>query len=127
MPRIFAVLPLLLACLAVAPAPAVRAEGFESDVDTVMIVSALVGGKNVFIPSTIVVTAGKPVTLSIFNTTDVPHGFAIPGLGIQEILPVQQEHVVKLPSLEGGKVHRIQCHLHEPHRGGTLVVLPAAK
>ncbi len=122
-----AVLPLLLACVAAAPARAARADGFVSDADTIQIVSTLVGGKNVFIPSTIVVTAGKPVTLSIFNTTDVPHGFAIPGIGIQEILPVQQEHVVKLPALEGGKLHRIQCQLHAPHRGGTLVVLPAAR
>ena len=34
------------------------AQGFESDVDTIQIISANVGGKNVFIPSTIVVTSG---------------------------------------------------------------------
>jgi heme/copper-type cytochrome/quinol oxidase subunit 2 len=116
---------LLLLCAAPAPA-APAAGGFSSDVDTVQIISANVGGKNVFIPSTIVVVAGKPVTLSIFNTTDVPHGFAIPGLGIQEVLPVGEEHAIKLPALEGGKVYRVQCQLHAAHRGGTLVVLPAA-
>jgi heme/copper-type cytochrome/quinol oxidase subunit 2 len=121
------VAPFLIAWLVAVSAPAVHADGFTSDVETIQIVSALVGGKNVFIPSTIVVVSGKPITLSIFNTTDVPHGFAIPGLGIAEILPVQQEHVVKLPALEAGKLHHIQCQLHAPHRGGTLVVLPAAK
>ena len=119
------VLAFALACLGASSAA--RADGFVSDVETIQVVSALVGGKNVYIPATIVVTSGKPVTLSIFNTTDVPHGFAIPGLGIAEILPVQQEHVVKLPALEGGKIYGIQCQLHAPHRGGTLVVMPAAK
>ena len=102
-----------------------RADGFESDVDTIQVVSANVGGKNVFIPSTIVVVAGKPVTLSVFNTTDVPHGFAIPGLSIQEVLPGQQEHPIKLPALKGGKVYAINCQLHPAHRTATLVVLPA--
>jgi len=115
----------VLACACASAA--VHADGFESDVETIQVVSTLVGGKNVYIPATIVVTSGKPITLSIFNTTDVPHGFAIPGLGIAEVLPVQQEHVVKLPALEGGKIYGIQCQLHAPHRGGTLVVLPAAK
>ena len=54
------------------------------------------GGKNVFIPSTIVVTAGHPVKLSIFNTTDVPHGFAIPALNVAEVLPAKAEHEIEL-------------------------------
>lgn len=103
------------------------AEGFTSDVDTIQIVSANVGGKNVFIPSTIVVTGGKPVTLSIFNTTDVPHGFAIPGIKVEAVLPVQEELAVKLPALEGGHVYQVNCQLHPAHRTATLVVLPGKK
>ena len=103
------------------------AQGFTSDVDTIQIVSANVGGKNVFIPSTIVVTGGRPVTLSIFNTTDVPHGFAIPGIKIEAVLPVQEELAVKLPALEGGHVYQVNCQLHPAHRTATLVVLPAKK
>jgi hypothetical protein len=126
MSRISAVLA-LLACAVAAALPATRARAVESDVDTIMVVSTLVGDKNVFIPSTIIVPAGKPVTLSIYNTTEVPHGFSIPALGIAEILPVKQEHVVKLPALEGGRLLRINCQLHAPHRGGTLAVMPAGK
>ena len=103
------------------------AEGFTSDVDTIQIVSANVGGKNVFIPSTIVVTGGKPVTLSIFNTTDIPHGFAIPGIKVEAVLPVQEELAVKLPALEGGHVYQVNCQLHPAHRTATLVVLPGKK
>lgn len=91
----------------------------------IQVVSTLVGGKNVFIPSTLVVAAGEPARLSIFNTTDKPHGFRIPDLGIEVVLLPQQETEVQLPRLEGGRVHEINCHLHPPHRNATLAVLPA--
>ncbi len=99
--------------------------GYTSDVSTVQIVSALVGGKNVFIPSTIVVTDGGPRTLSVFNTTEMPHGFAIAALGIEEVIPPGEEVLIELPPLEGGQVLRIHCHMHPPHRSATLVVLPS--
>jgi hypothetical protein len=99
--------------------------GYSSDVATVQVVSALVGGKNVFIPSTIVVTDGGPRSLSLLNTTEMPHGFAIAALGIETVLPPGEEVVVTLPPLHGGQVLRIHCHLHPPHRAATLVVLPS--
>jgi hypothetical protein len=46
--------------------------GYQSDVSEIQVISAVVGGKNIFIPSTIVVSAGKPQALSIFNTADNP-------------------------------------------------------
>jgi hypothetical protein len=99
--------------------------GYSSDVSTVQVVSALVGGKNVFIPSTIVVTDGGPRSLSLLNTTDAPHGFAIQALGIETVLPPGEEVVIALPPLHGGQVLRIHCHMHPPHRSATLVVLPS--
>jgi heme/copper-type cytochrome/quinol oxidase subunit 2 len=98
--------------------------GFTSDTSTIQIVTTELGGKNVFIPSTIVVTSGHPVKLSIFNSTDVPHGFAIPALNVAEVLPAKAEHEIELPALEGHQVLQIKCHLHEKHRTATLVVLP---
>jgi hypothetical protein len=98
--------------------------GFESSVSEIQIVTTKVGTKNVFIPSTIVVTAGKLQTLTLYNTTDTPHGFRIPDLGIETVLYPEKETTVELPALEGGKVHAITCHLHPPHRTATLVVLP---
>lgn len=104
-----------------------RHHGWSAEPGPIQVVSALVGGKNVFIPSTIAVVAGEPVTLSIFNTTDIPHGFAIPALGIAEVLPAQQEYTIELPALEPRQLLRIGCQLHTAHRGATLVVLPAAR
>ena len=101
--------------------------GFTSDTSAIQIVTTELGGKNVFIPSTIVVTSGHPVKLSIFNTTDVPHGFAIPALNVAEVLPPKAEHEIELPALKGHQILQIKCHLHEKHRTATLVVLPAGE
>ncbi|MDH3520930.1 MAG: cupredoxin domain-containing protein [Myxococcales bacterium] len=100
-----------------------RAAEHESKGRVIQVVSAVVGGKNVFIPSTIVVAEGVPNTLSIFNTTDKPHGFRIPALKIEAVLAPQEETRVELPALEGGEIFEINCHLHPPHRTATLVVL----
>ncbi len=98
--------------------------GYQSDVSEVQVISAVVGGKNVFIPSTIVVTAGKRQILSVFNTTDKPHGFAIKGLSIETVLYPGKETRVELPDLEGSEIYTIGCQLHPPHRTATLVVVP---
>ena len=98
--------------------------GFGSDVTTVQVISAEIGGKNVFIPSTIVVSAGKPQSLSVFNTTDKPHGFAIAGLSIETVIMPGEEVMIDLPPLTGSEIYNIGCHLHPPHRHATLVVVP---
>jgi hypothetical protein len=98
--------------------------GYQSDASDVQVISAVVGGKNVFIPSTIVVSAGKSQALSVFNTTDKPHGFAIKGLSIEVVLYPGEETRVELPALNGSEIYTIGCQLHPPHRTATLVVVP---
>jgi len=99
------------------------AGGYSSDSTTVQVVSTLVGDKNVYIPSTIVVTGGEQYSLSLYNTTDTPHGFRISGLAIETVLLPREEHRVELPVLEGGRIYHIHCQLHPGHRTGKLVVL----
>ena len=101
------------------------AVGYADERPVVQVVTTSMGGKNFFVPSTIVVTAGSGRKLSIFNTTDAPHGFAIPSLGIEVVLPPGVETPVDLPPLEAGRIYAINCHLHPPHRSATLVVLPS--
>jgi hypothetical protein len=113
-------LALVAAGLVAAP---VAAEHHEAGHAVVEMLSANVQGKNVFIPSTVVVAEGAPHVLSVFNTTDTPHGFKIPELGIETLLPAGEEHRVELPALEGDRIYRIECHLHPPHRSAQLVVL----
>ncbi len=114
---------LLLACVSVRDGGA--HDGFSDERTQVQVITTNIGGKNVFVPSTIVVTSGGGRSLSFFNTTDQPHGMAIPGLGIEVILKPGEEYVVELPTLEGGRIYAINCHLHPPHRSATLVVLPS--
>lgn len=99
--------------------------GYQTELTTIQVVSAVVGGKNIFIPSTIVVTDGAPTKLSLFNTTGKPHGFAIDALGIRMVLPADEEFEIALPALEAGQIYRIHCQLHPPHRSASLVVLPS--
>ncbi len=106
---------------------AMGADGFADDRTRVQVLSTLIGGKNVFLPATIVLTEGAGRSLSFFNTTDKPHGMTIPGLNVAVVLPPGEEYVVELPALEGAKVHQVVCHLHGAHRTATLVVLPAAE
>jgi hypothetical protein len=98
--------------------------GYQSDVGEIQVISAVVGGKNVFIPSTIVVTSGRPQALSVFNTTDKPHGFAIKGLSIEIVLYPGEETRIELPTLKAHEIYTIGCQLHPPHRTATLVVAP---
>jgi hypothetical protein len=102
-----------------------RRHGFSDDRSAVQVVTTNLGGKNVFIPSTIVLTEGSGRKLSLFNTTDQPHGFAIPGLGLAVVLQPGVEQEVELPTLEAHHLYAITCHLHPPHRGATLMVVPA--
>jgi hypothetical protein len=102
-----------------------RRHGFSDDRAAVPVVTTHIGGKNVFIPSTIVLTEGSGRKLSLFNTTDQPHGFAIPALGVAVVLQPGVEQEVELPTLEAHRLLAITCHLHPPHRGATLMVVPA--
>src|SRR5512134_4077653 len=99
--------------------------GYDDDRTVVQVVSTNVGGKNFFVPSTIVLTAGTGRKLSLFNTTDIPHGFAIPALGVEVVAQPGVETPVELPPLEGGRIYAINCHVHPAHRSATLLVLPA--
>lgn len=114
------------ACLAVlgalAAASAVAGEKPAIAAPPVQVLTAVVGGKNVFIPSTLVLTAGQGTGLSIFNATDKPHGFAIPALGVETVIPEQIEQRVELPALAPG-LYRIHCQLHEAHRSASLLVV----
>jgi len=99
--------------------------GFVDDRDVVQVLNIKLGTRVTFVPATIVVTAGTGRKLSIFNDTDMPHGFRIPGLALEVLLPAGEETLVELPPLVGPQIYGIECHLHVPHRHASLVVLPA--
>ena len=112
-----------LAAAVLVLAGAARAEQHETP--AIEMISTNVQGKNVFIPGTIVMTAGKPQKITIFNTTDTPHGFTIAAAGIQTVLPPKEEHVVEVPALAKG-IYWIDCQLHPPHRNAQLLVVESS-
>jgi hypothetical protein len=75
--------------------------GFVDDRDVVQVLNIKLGTRVTFVPATIVVTAGSGRKLSIFNDTDMPHGFRIPGLALEVLLPPGRETLVELPPLVG--------------------------
>ncbi len=99
--------------------------GFVDDREVIQVLNTKIGTRVVFLPSTIVVTSGTGRKLSIFNDSDMPHGFRIPGLALEALLLPGEENVIELPPLVGPQIYGIECHLHVPHRHATLVVLPA--
>ena len=103
-------------------ATAALAEEPAAATPPVQVVTAVVGGKNVYIPSTIALAAQRAASLSLFNSTDKPHGFAIPALDIEVVVPEQVEQRIELPALPAG-LYRIHCQLHEAHRSATLLVV----
>jgi hypothetical protein len=99
--------------------------GFIDDREVIQVLNTRIGTRITYVPATIVVTAGTGRKLSIFNDTEAPHGFRIPGLAVEMLLPAGEETVVELPPLVGPQIFAIDCHLHVPHRHASLVVLPA--
>src|SRR5678816_930963 len=61
--------------------------GFVDDREVVQVLTTKIGTRVTFVPATIIVTAGSGRKLSIFNDTDMPHGFKIPGLALEAMLP----------------------------------------
>ena len=107
----------VLTCAGAAPSRAADPVG-----EPLQVLTAVVGDKNVFIPSTLVLAAGPSAGISIFNATGKPHGFAIPALGVEAVIPEQIEQHVDLPTLSPG-LYRIHCQLHEAHRSASLLVV----
>jgi hypothetical protein len=99
--------------------------GFVDDRPEVQVLNTKIGTRVTFVPATIIVTVGSGRKLSIFNDTDAPHGFRIPGLALEVLLPPGEETLVELPPLSGPQIYGIECHLHVPHRHASLVVLSA--
>ena len=103
----------------------ITALGFVDDREVVQVLNTKIGTRVTFVPATIVVTTGSDRKLSIFNDTDMPHGFRIPGLAVEALLPPGEETLVALPPLIAPQIYGIECHLHVPHRHASLVVVPA--
>ncbi len=93
------------------------------DRTVIHLMTTKVGAKNVFIPSTLVLSTGSGQVLSIYNDTELPHGIEIPGLGVEATLAPGEENQVMLPPLRKSGIYDVRCQMHPPHRHASLVVV----
>ncbi len=77
-----------------------------------------------FTPNPIVVNQGERVRLRI-TSTDVPHGFALPDFGINEVLNPGQEVTVEFTADKAGQFGffcSVQCGIGHSGMRGSLIV-----
>ncbi len=112
----------------VIPAPqSVAPYSTEDDRPVLQMMTTKIGAKNVFLPSTMVVTVGAGRVLTIYNDTELPHNFTVPGLEIDATLSPGEETQIVLPPLKKPGIYDIRCSVHPPHRHASLVVLELSK
>lgn len=90
----------------------------------ISIVNYETNGVKQWLPGTVVVKKGDDVELTLINK--VPsgvHGFQIAAFGVKKDVKKDVNEVVKFKADKEG-IFPINCHLHKPHVGGQLVVLP---
>jgi plastocyanin len=83
--------------------------------------SDLVAESNRYFPATLVAFQGDDLVLHVTNRGEIPHGFAIDALDIEEILEPGEARDLTVSSVDAG-VYRYYCHLHAGHIGGQLIV-----
>jgi nitrosocyanin len=90
-------------------------------------VSVLLGETKFWLPSTIVVSQGDKVEITLKN--QVPgvgnnqHGFAIPAYNIEKVVTAGKPETVEFTADKPG-VFPFGCQLHAAHVGGQLIVQP---
>jgi nitrosocyanin len=109
-------------------ATAVRAEDpatAPADV-TQTLVSVEIEGSKFWLPGTVVAKKGQTVRLILMNKVPSDpnqHGFAIPAVGVAEVVDRGQTKTVTFKADKEG-IFPMVCQLHPAHIGGQLVVLP---
>ncbi len=84
-----------------------------------------VNGVKFWLPSTLVVKKGDTVKIDAISKVPGPgsvHGLDIAEFKIQEVIDEKGKSVEFKADKVG--IFQIGCHLHPPHIGGQLVVLP---
>jgi plastocyanin len=119
---VIAVVALVLAGIALfQPGAAGQVPAPEAGTREFALSSDLVAESNRYHPATIVAFQGDDLVLHVTNRGEIPHGFVIEALGIEEILEPGDALDLNVSSVDGG-VYRYYCHLHPGHIGGQLIV-----
>ena len=104
-----------------AKAPAKAEAAKPAAVQHVTLTNKLVDGKKTWLPADIKVKAGQPVELELVNTLPDPHGFNLPGLAPNVVVPGNSKTTVKFTATKKETI-KYTCQLHPAHVGGSVVV-----
>jgi len=86
------------------------------------VINVVLDGTKIWLPSSLMVTQGEDVELTLVNKLDDPHGFKLEAFGIEEVVQPKAQITVQFTASQPG-AHRYICHLHPPHLGGQILVL----
>ena len=88
------------------------------------LVNDALNGTKLWYPPSLTVHQGDNVVLTLINKLEDPHGFNLEDFGIKEVVQPKAQTTVEFTAAKTG-VHDFGCHMHSPHLGGQLLVLPA--
>jgi FtsP/CotA-like multicopper oxidase with cupredoxin domain len=89
-----------------------------------ILVNDALNGTKLWYPPSLTVHQGDTVVLTLINKLEEPHGFNLEDFGIKEVVAPKAQTTVGFSAATTG-VHDFGCHMHPPHLGGQLLVLPA--
>ena len=112
----------MIAVLIAGCAPLVSKESKSEPVQEYYLVSTGIAALNVWLPSSIVLDAGKQARLIVENQADTAHGFSIDELGVREVIQPKEIKIITIEPEKPG-IYRFYCHLHGmKHLGGSIMV-----
>jgi plastocyanin len=86
------------------------------------LINVVLDGTKIWLPSSLMVSQGDEVELTLINKLEDPHGFKIEDFGIEEVVQPQAQIAVRFTASQPG-AYRYICQLHPPHLGGHILVL----
>jgi FtsP/CotA-like multicopper oxidase with cupredoxin domain len=87
----------------------------------ITLTNKIVDGKKTWLPAELKVKVGEPVELFLVNTLLDPHGFNLPGLAPDVVVPGNSKTKVKFTPSKKETIN-FNCQLHPAHVGGSFVV-----
>ena len=85
-------------------------------------INVIFDGTKIWLPSSLIITEGDAVELTLINKLDEPHGFQIAAFGIEEVVQPKAQTTVRFTATKNGIIPFI-CQMHPPHIGGQILVV----
>ena len=109
----------LIAICILLTANAFASQSYSMPIQRLTMANVMENGAKQWIPKQLDVKKGSKVELTLINTLDAPHGFAIDAYGVKVTVPANGKKVIKFNATKKGEA-KIYCQLHKAHKGGVV-------